>query len=420
MSPESFGSSQVVAEQYEQWVYPLPIEDLDEYCKDGKTDGPAPHLMHRIYWPDGGYQTRYKEKLDILVAGCGANAAARYAYKHPKSNVVGVDLSTQSLANEQRLKDKHNLNNLTLHNMRLEEVASLGLEFDFIDTVGVLHHLPNPKAGLDALKSVLRPDGVIAVMLYALYGRTGLYMLQHLFSLIKLGQTPEDVAAVKQTITNLHPDHIAIGLLKNAWDLSFDAGVVDMFLHPIDHAYSVEGVLDFAAQSNMAFMGWLENFPYYPEGQLAANATIYSRLQSLPDPQLWQAMELLNGRHTQHTFYLTHPERKKHYVPIDFNGNNFLEFIPHIYVSEFNTPTPENPTRPVTIARAPYPEIPLNDRQLRLYAHMDGNNTIRDIIKKCGIKDSQEQLEISARNFFKSLWRLGYCHIQTSTKLKAT
>src|ERR1700729_3266993 len=39
-------------------------------------------------------------------------------------------------------------------------------EFDYIDCTGVLHHLPDPAAGMRALASVLEPDGGMGVMLY--------------------------------------------------------------------------------------------------------------------------------------------------------------------------------------------------------------------------------------------------------------
>ena len=57
--------------------------------------------------------------------------------------------------------------------------ARLGLgPFDYIDCCGVLHHLPDPAAGVEALLSVLAPGGGMGLMVYAPYGRTGIYMLQ--------------------------------------------------------------------------------------------------------------------------------------------------------------------------------------------------------------------------------------------------
>jgi SAM-dependent methyltransferase len=196
------------------------------------------------FWPD----RPPREDLDVLVAGCGSNAAARYAFNHPQARVTGVDLSSSSLAHEAYLKDKHHLRNLTLHQGRIEDVSSLDRDFDFIDVAGVLHHLPDPVAGLKTLGGVLRPDGTIAVMVYGQYARTGVYMLQNMFRLMGLGQSEQDVVTVKQTLASLPKRHVIHDYMNRAPDLKYDAGLVDSFLHRQDRAYTVAQCLEFAGR----------------------------------------------------------------------------------------------------------------------------------------------------------------------------
>src|SRR5215468_5915242 len=256
--------TKVFPQQYEKWVYPLPIMDLSVPEVRRMQDSGNPKSNFYTFWPS----QPYRDDLDILIAGCGSNAAARYALHHPKARVVGIDLSFSSLAHEAYLKDKHRLDNLTLHHARLEEVSALGEDFDFIDVSGVLHHLPDPVAGLKALGSVLRPHGTIAVMVYGQYGRTGVYMLQEMFRLMGLRQSDDDVAAVRQTIATLPKRHIIHDYVSRANDVKYDAGLVDTFLNRQDRAYSVAGCLDLTRQAGLSFMGWWDNTLYYPEGQL--------------------------------------------------------------------------------------------------------------------------------------------------------
>jgi hypothetical protein len=54
---------------------------------------------------------------------------------------------------------------------------------------GVLHHLPDPELGLKALRGVLEPDGAMHVMVYAAYGRGGIYMVQDYCRLLGIGPT---------------------------------------------------------------------------------------------------------------------------------------------------------------------------------------------------------------------------------------
>ena len=136
-------------------MYAIPIPDLDAPDVRTRRDGGDLNATGTRSWPD----RPYREDLDVLVAGCGSNAAARYAFNHRKARVTGIDLSSASLAHEAYLKDKHRLDNLALHQARIEDVSSLAQDFDFIDVSGVLHHLPDPVGGLRALAGVLRPKG---------------------------------------------------------------------------------------------------------------------------------------------------------------------------------------------------------------------------------------------------------------------
>ena len=59
--------------------------------------------------------------------------------------------------------------------MSLLDVGQLSSAFDLILCTGVLHHLPNPDAGLKALADVLEPSGSMGIMLYGKAARTGVY-----------------------------------------------------------------------------------------------------------------------------------------------------------------------------------------------------------------------------------------------------
>ncbi len=57
-------------------------------------------------------------------------------------------------------------------------------KFDYIDCCGVLHHLPDPAAGLAILRGALNDDGGIGLMVYGAFGRTGVYHLQEALRLL--------------------------------------------------------------------------------------------------------------------------------------------------------------------------------------------------------------------------------------------
>ncbi len=142
--------------QYERWRYPAPILDLDAWTANNWQWFDPVHA-HRVLWPD----REYKPDLDILIAGCGTNQAAVFAYTNPAAKVVAVDVSQPSLDHQQYLKDKHGLFNLELHLLPIEELPTLGLDFDLVVSTGVLHHMADPVVGMKALAGCVRPDGAI-------------------------------------------------------------------------------------------------------------------------------------------------------------------------------------------------------------------------------------------------------------------
>lgn len=402
------GETAPVAKQYEKWVYPFPIPDLSAAAVRKNRDGGDFERNWFVYWPN----QEPREDLDVLIAGCGSNAAARYAFNHPKARVVGIDLSASSLAHERFLKEKHNLTNLTLHQGRLQDVAKIGLEFDFIDCSGVLHHLPDPVEGLRALSGVLRPEGTIAVMVYGRHGRVGVYMMQELFQVMGLGQTEADVAMVKQTLEALPKRHVIQEYLGRSHDTKYDAGLVDTFLHPQDRAYTVQECMDFVRDAGMAFMGWWDNILYYAEGQLNPGGPIYKHLATLPDSRVWQFMELYNGTLGQHSFAVCHPNRPVGSYRIDFEGSGFLNYTP-VVRSNVVANAEGTPAGVITLQRGNYPSYPLAPALAALFQQIDGKKSIRECYQAAKLTDPTIQdLEETCRIAFRHLWRQSHIFLR--------
>lgn len=392
---------------YEQWIYPAQLQDLQAYHDTGRIDAASPKMVHPLYWPDGRYLREGGQEISILVAGCGANAAARYAFEHPQANVVGIDISAACLAHEEHLKQKHNLQNLTLHQMPLEDARTLDNTFDFIEAVGVMNHLENPLSGMEALKTRLNPDGVMAVMLFGVYGRLGVGMLQKMFHRLELGFSEEDVALVRQTLGILDGDHPVQAFNRNIADLQLDSGVVDCFLRSAGRNFTVEGCLQFVRNSGMAFMGWLDNFAYYPEGQIPSNHPLYARVSALPEEDMWKVMELFNGVMRNHTFYLCRKDRDAKSYKLDFDGEAFMDYVPMARINRYHQPD-QDQGRPPMIERIPFRPIPLSGAQLAVYSRIDGKRTVRQCVEEAGLTGEPADVIGFARNFFRSLHRLGY------------
>ena len=79
----------IVSRQYSRWMYPQPIEDVEAWLSRGNYQLFDPIRANRIIWPD----REYRPDLDILIAGCGTNQAAVFAFTNRAARVVAVDIA---------------------------------------------------------------------------------------------------------------------------------------------------------------------------------------------------------------------------------------------------------------------------------------------------------------------------------------
>lgn len=386
----------VVSRQYERYRYPEPIQDLEAWLAH-QWQWFDPSHAHRVLWPD----REYKPDLDILIAGCGTNQAAVFAFTNPDAKVVAVDVSQPSLDHHQYLKDKHGLGNLELHRLAIEELPSLGGDFDLIVSTGVLHHLADPQAGMNALARCLRPDGVIGLMLYAKYGRMGIGLLQSVFRELMLEQNPSSIALVRQTLSLLSPGHPAETYLQGARELRYDTALVDTFLHGRESTHTVDDCIDLVTSAGLVFAGWFHKTPYYPHNLFAQPNPAFSAVNALPEPMLWSVNERLRPANACHFFTACRPERPKKSYTIDFSTRDCLDYVP--------LPRMRCGLSGDTIFR-PDARVRLDPAQLPFVQGVDGHRTIRQIAADVvhSSHGSQAKAEKFARQLFQSLWRLDY------------
>jgi SAM-dependent methyltransferase len=103
----------------------------------------------------------------VLDAGCGTGRHAYHAASFGSTHVVALDLSGAVETARRNLMAFDNVDVVQGDLLRLPfRTAAEGGGFDFIYSIGVLHHLPNPKEGFLGLLPYLRPGGTIAVWVY--------------------------------------------------------------------------------------------------------------------------------------------------------------------------------------------------------------------------------------------------------------
>jgi SAM-dependent methyltransferase len=382
----------VVSGQYRTWVYPEPIVDLPGWLA-GNWQWFDPSHAHRMFWPD----REARPDLDILIAGCGTNQAAVFAHTNPGARVVAIDVSGPSLDHHRFLKEKYSLRNLDLRLLPIEEVGTLGRDFDLVVSTGVLHHMASPEAGMRALARCLRPDGVAAIMLYARYGRIGVEIMQAIFREIGLTQNEASLFTVKEAIALLPTDHPVRSYLSFAPDLRFDAGLVDTFLHGRDRSYTVDDCLDLVASADLVFQGWFLKSAYEPP--TPPGGGFYQAVAALPDRQRWAVMERINTRNACHFFTACRADRPPAMYRVDLASPAILDAVPH-----FRHRCGLDGT---TIFRHDW-RLPLEPLQAALVRLVAGRRTLREIVAEAAQEPAAaghdpERLAALARTLFQSL-----------------
>jgi SAM-dependent methyltransferase len=384
----------IVSRQYERWVYPAPIQDLDAWLQ-GSWQWFDPSHAHRLLWPDRDYQPG----VDILVAGCGTNQAAVIAYTNPSAQVVAIDVSSASLDHHRWLKDRYSLANLELHQLPIEQVASLHRDFDLIITTGVLHHMADPGAGMRALAERLRPDGVLAVMLYANYGRIGVQLMQSVFADMGLRQDEASLAVVRDALGQLSPMHPLASYLQLAPDLGDDAGLVDTFLHGREQAYTIDECRALVESTGLVFQDVFLKSSYY--APLSSTNSFFSAVSDMPREQQWSVMQRINASNACHYFLACRPERDPASYAIDFDSGDPLRYVP-LFRKGCGL-------RGNAIYRYDW-ERGLTPLQTALIEQVDGHRTISDIVDAAisgstfARADTAEVVAVSLETF-RSLWQ---------------
>jgi SAM-dependent methyltransferase len=392
-----------VARQYEAWADPQPIQDLAEFLIR-EFDRSDPALFRRKLWP----RKIEPDKLSILIAGCGTNQAAHYAYTNRNSQVLGIDISETSLGHEAYLKQKHRLDNLDLRRMDLAKLSSLGRSFDLIVCTGVLHHLPDPDAGLRCLRDVLKPHGVISLMLHGSYPRVGVYMMQEAFRLLGLKQDAASVGTVKCAIDMLPKYHHLYSYRDGAHDLGYDSGLVDTFLNPIDRAFTVSQILKFTQENKLKFQSWLDNLDYSLSACIRdPQNPVRTSAETLPVVDQWRIVELMAQSLATHRFLLCHPQKDERDYTLDFVGEGWLDYIPSLRHPIKVLATNEGfakagidpAVEPLVILRK-WHSIALDTFEAALLNQVDGNRPIREILRTMFAGKNNEDLLSAARTFF--------------------
>ena len=166
------------------------------------------------------------------------------------------------------------------------------------------------------------------LMLYAPYGRTGVYMLQEYCRKLGIGTSQQEINDLTAALQVLPQHHPLLSMVRGSRE-SLHAGVlVDALLNPRDRTYSVPQLFDFIERSDLMFGCWYWQAPYLPQCGSIATTPHAKRLAALPAREQYLAMELWRGLMTNHDFVVHRNDANSDGRRVNFDDERYLRYVP--------------------------------------------------------------------------------------------
>ena len=306
-TPPSDVATPVVSAFYDRFPYP----------GDPLQDGPPPGYNWRwchesvLAFVQGGLKSRDSTpgSIRILDAGCGTGVSTDYlCHLNPGAEVLAVDISAGALdVARERLRRSGGAEQV--QSLRQEQRSLLDLDdegcFDYINSVGVLHHLRDPLAGLKALGQRLAPHGLLHLFLYADAGRWEIHRTQKVLELLEAGIGADGLRLGRELLSELPETNRLRRNHEQRWaiDTHADANFADMYLHPQETSYDLERLMALIESSGLHFAGFSNPSVWDPARLLKGD--LLSRAQSLPPSDQWALVEQLDPDISHFEFFVS-------------------------------------------------------------------------------------------------------------------
>jgi SAM-dependent methyltransferase len=303
----SDAATPVVGAFYDRFPYPGdPLQDGPppgynwRWCVDSARAFAFGSLPRR----DGNGERSWR----ILDAGCGTGVSTDYlCHLNPGCRVLAVDISEGTLA-VARERTRRSGAAAQVRELRLDCRSLLDLDeegdFDYINSVGVLHHLDRPEQGLKALAERLAPHGLLHLFLYADAGRWEIHRTQRALALLGAGTGAEGLRLGRRLLAELPADNRLRRHHEERWalDTASDAKFADMYLHPPETSYNLARLFGLIDAGGLHFAGFSNPEVWDPARLLEGE--LLERAQALEPAARWALVESLDPGISHFEFFL--------------------------------------------------------------------------------------------------------------------
>lgn len=276
----------------------------------------------------------------ILDAGCGSGyKCLALAEANPGSKIVGIDLSENSVKLAKQRLEYHNIKNVDFYVLNIEDLSSLGLEFDYINNDEVLYLLPEPVAGLQAMKSVLKPEGIIRTNLHSSLQRNNFFRAQNLFAMMGLMDDNPEELEIEQVRELMKALKDQVMLKAQTWNPKFeddDQTILMNYLFQGDKGYTIPELFAALRAADLEFISMV-NWRQWNLMELfntPDDLPVFLGL-SLPELSVEEQLHLFELLHPIHRLldvWCGHPNQSQPFVPVgEWTASDWQGAMVHLH-----------------------------------------------------------------------------------------
>ncbi len=273
-------TSRAVQEQYTAYPYPRweRVPPAERYSLG---------TFLAAKFPQETFPERFNGPVTGLSAGCGTGRGPAILLSTLKDlALTAMDLSPSSLSYAKRKLAELDLPVARIGLGDILNVDALDQSFDLIETSGVLHHMADPQAGLNALCRVLKPDGVIRIALYSEQARKAVVAARQWILDEGISDTPDGVRQARQLLRQLPDAHPAKPVMDTS-EYFVLSGLHDLIFNVQEHRFTPRQLARLIDNAGLRLIGF--------DIEDRAIKNMYADTYPADGPQInldnWQAFE---------------------------------------------------------------------------------------------------------------------------------
>ncbi len=298
ITPLKNNVSKAIRDQYEEYPYPRWT-----YTELGFPLSLTEFLNSRLYINEKFLNNKIPDAPEILIAGCGTGSHPITLSCIKNSKITAIDLSKSSLAYAIRQTNLFNIKNIEYYQADISMLDKYNKTFDYIESIGVLHHMKDIDEALGFLVKKLKKNCFMRLGLYSEAARAELLFARNLLSSNNFTSDIRDVRRARMFLLenkNTYPGIDLMSTINTFQDFFSTSMVVDLLFNANENLTTIPKIKKMLKKHKLEFCGFSINNSYrdkvmaaylnaYPDDPSCLNLDNWHQFE-LQDPSIFREM----------------------------------------------------------------------------------------------------------------------------------